>query len=371
VQLQSDPSRSIFVQQLLARALQNNGRPSRSVAESADIASAPIIAALLARQDQKSQAAQQANNKAMANQLVGGSMQTKIPLENLDGQPPDVYSVPTEGPTGAMRSALAGVLAQSPQAMASMAMQQAMPQQQKPEAYTLSPGQVRYQGSQAIAGVPAAPDKDTTDAQNYALAVKGGYKGSFVEYQEQIRRAGASNINTEPLVPTVDPKTGKGVLTPRSQAAGAEPYSAPKPPNEVAQKNLGLVTSMSEAGSRINGYEKAGTIDSSDMKNAALASNPVTHTLTSEGYRQYESAAKQWITNYVFLKSGSNTNPQEISDAWKTFFPQPGDSAEVKKTKAKARTAEEGIWRDKFGSSDSGSSGQSVLTYDPATGTFK
>ncbi len=132
VQLQADPSRSIFVQQLLARALQNNGRPSRSVAESADIASAPIIAALLAKQDQKAQAQQMTQQKALANQLVGGAMRTNIPLENLpdaqgNPQAPDNFSVPTQGPTDPTRQALAGILAQNPQMMGQMAMQQAMP----------------------------------------------------------------------------------------------------------------------------------------------------------------------------------------------------------------------------------------------------
>jgi hypothetical protein len=158
VQLQADPSRSIFVQQLLARALQNNGRPSRSVAESADIASAPIIAALLAKQDQKSQAQQMTQQKALANQLVGGAMRTNIPLENLDGQPADNYSVPTEGPTGANRSALAGILAQNPQMMGQMAAMQAMPKPPpQPEQYTLSPGQSRMQGNQVVASMPANP----------------------------------------------------------------------------------------------------------------------------------------------------------------------------------------------------------------------
>jgi hypothetical protein len=132
LQMQPNPQRSIFIQQLMARALQNNGRPSRSIAESADIASAPIVAALLSRQDQKSALAKQAQQQQLANQLVGNQMRTNIPLENLpndQGQPqaPDVYSVPTEGPTGATRQALAGMLAQSPEAMGQMALSQLMP----------------------------------------------------------------------------------------------------------------------------------------------------------------------------------------------------------------------------------------------------
>ena len=127
LQMQPNPQRSIFIQQLMARALQNNGRPSRSIAESADIASAPIVAALLSRQDQKSALAKQAQQQQLANQLVGGAMRTNIPVENLDGAPPDNYSVPSQSPVDPQRQALAGILAQSPEAMGQMALSQLMP----------------------------------------------------------------------------------------------------------------------------------------------------------------------------------------------------------------------------------------------------
>lgn len=332
---------STFVRQLLAKGLQNNGRGSRSVAESLDIAAQPIVAALLGKKDQATQLKQQEQQKALANQLVGGAMRTNIPLENVGGLPADNYSVPTEGPSGATRSALAGILAQNPQAMSAMAMQQAMPP--KPEAYTLGPGQGRFQGNQQIASMPAAPSEGPSTEQLYKVAQSQGYKGSLMDYQKEIARAGASNINAAPSGYQWTPD-GKLASIPGGPADPAN-----RPPNEVQQKNLELVGSLNDANDRINAHEKAGLTDTSSMKQAALDSNPVTATMTDSDYRKYKAAALQWSANLLYLKSGATANPAEIQNTWREYFPQPNDPPDVKKAKADARQSEVANARDKFG----------------------
>ena len=341
--LTPSPERSIFVQQLLAKALQNNGRGSRSIAESADIASAPIIAALLAKDQQRAQQQQQTKQAALANQLLGGVMQKNIPLENLDGQPPDNFSVPSVGPSDPTRSAMAQAIAQNPQAMTALAMGQIAPPKSEP--YTLGPGQVRFgPNGQPIAGVPAAPPQGTTDAQNYALAKQQGYKGSFVDYQEEIRKAGATNINP-PTGYQWKPDGSLGIIP------GGPADPANKPPNEVAQKNAQLISSLNDANDRIKAHEKAGLTDTSSMAQAALDSNPLTANFTNADYRKYKAAALQWSANLLYLKSGATANPSEIQNTWKEYFPQPNDPPEVRQAKAEARESELKNLRANFGGS--------------------
>lgn len=50
----------------------------------------------------------------------------------------------------------------------------------KPEAYTLSPGQVRFEGDQAVAGVDPAPEKSNPDYEKFLLAQKDPQFKSFL-----------------------------------------------------------------------------------------------------------------------------------------------------------------------------------------------
>lgn len=65
----------------------------------------------------------------------------------------------------------------------------------EPDEFTLSPGQVRFRGTQQLGSVPATPEKESTDVQNYRFAVSQGYKGDFTQWKRENARAGASNTS--------------------------------------------------------------------------------------------------------------------------------------------------------------------------------
>lgn len=351
LQMAPDPSRSIYVQQLMARTLQNNGRGSRSPAESLDIAASPIIAALLGRMDQKQQMQQQAQQKQMANQLLGQTMRKNIELENLSGEKSDTFSVPAQGPTDPTRQALAGILAQNPQMMGAMAMQQAMPPQPKPpDPYTLSPGQVRYgPNGQPIASVPEAPKAP----EGFTL---GDGQTRFGPDGKPI-----ASVQPKPEKPP-NPPAGYQWNADGSLAfvPGGPADPANRQPNEVQQKNKELVDSLGDADQRIREYEKKGVTDTSSKLNAVLGTTPVTAIMQGEDYRKYQSAGLQWAANLLYLKSGATANPAEIQNTWREYFPQPGDSQGVKDAKAAARKAEVQNARGKFGVSAGASVGWSI-----------
>jgi hypothetical protein len=62
------------------------------------------------------------------------------------------------------------------------------------EAFTLSPGQERFKGSQRVAGLPDKPEPASPEFRNYQQAVLQGYNKSFVEYQKELKAAGRTQV---------------------------------------------------------------------------------------------------------------------------------------------------------------------------------
>lgn len=143
-------------------------------------------------------------------------------------------------------------------------------------------------------------------------------------------------------VPQPDGTTQKQWVYP-GQSRGA-PVGAPtttaaaaKPPTEADKKVATLFGSMVTAANNL--ADLAGA-DTSSLGNAALDSNPLTRAATSGDYRKYQSAAKQWSANLLYIKSGATATPEEVYSTYQQFFPQPGDTEEVKAQKAAAREQE-------------------------------
>lgn len=56
--------------------------------------------------------------------------------------------------------------------------------------------------------------------------------------------------------------------------------------------------------------------------------------------KRYESAAKRWAANLLYIKSGAQAGQDEINSTWQQFFPVPGDSQEEIAQKNRARIQE-------------------------------
>lgn len=154
-----------------------------------------------------------------------------------------------------------------------------------------------------------------------------------------------------------------------AQAMGAT--TAPAPAEADKQKSV-LLDGMRAAQSTLD--KLTGNVDTSSLKDRTLESNKITALKTSPEYRKYKAAAKQWVQNYVFLKSGAQAGPAETQDSFEIYFPQPGDSQEVKDQKAIMRQQEMANMAAKYGNQGTPqlpAQGAPPLIYDPATGTFK
>ena len=76
------------------------------------------------------------------------------------------------------------------------------------EAYTLGEGQVRYKGNQVVAkGPEKAPDLPSA-VREYQFAQQQGYKGNFVQFQLDQKRAGATNVAVNTADPTALARAG-------------------------------------------------------------------------------------------------------------------------------------------------------------------
>lgn len=65
------------------------------------------------------------------------------------------------------------------------------------------------EGLRQIAGIPKV-EKQTSDIQEYNKAVEQGFKGSFIDYQTQLRQAGATRVNVDTAGPREFEKKAAG-----------------------------------------------------------------------------------------------------------------------------------------------------------------
>jgi hypothetical protein len=56
--------------------------------------------------------------------------------------------------------------------------------------------------------------------------------------------------------------------------------------------------------------------------------------------KRYESAAKRWAANLLYIKSGAQAGQDEINSTWQQFFPVPGDTQAEIQQKNRARLQE-------------------------------
>lgn len=85
-------------------------------------------------------------------------------------------------------------------------------------------------------------------------------------------------------------------------------------------------------------------MDTSSTKNAVLGAIPLDADLAKQyqdqDFKKYDAAAQRWSANLLYLKSGAQAGADEVRTTSIQYFPQPGDSQEVKEQKAMARRTE-------------------------------
>lgn len=106
---------------------------------------------------------------------------------------------------------------------------------EKPESYTLSPGEQRYRGGELVASVPPTqkPQSAPASVQEYNFAVENGFKGSFTDFVKAKRAPGVV-VNMGDIGSSVAPGTNGAPTVP---VPSINPYEGlpPKVQDDVAK----------------------------------------------------------------------------------------------------------------------------------------
>jgi hypothetical protein len=152
---------------------------------------------------------------------------------------------------------------------------------------------------------PTAPKEPPTSIQEYNFAKGQGYTGTFKQFQEELKKAGATSIN----MPSESERTA-GFLTGRLQTGI----------NQIAK----IVTNNPNAASPKFGSEAVKYLTGSDyLKNLA---NP-------EARQQIENAQLEVLDSALTLGTGAAYTREQLQNYSKSYFPQLGDKPQTIKDK--------------------------------------
>ena len=153
--------------------------------------------------------------------------------------------------------------------------------------------------------------KPTSSIQEYNYAKSQGYTGTFQQYETDMKKAGATNI---------DFNQGQGIAA-------------------------GFADRMASADAILNDPKLLPAM--TDPTKPALAGIPVAgNYMVGPEFQQAEQAQRDFVNAILRRESGAAIAPSEFENAKKQYFPQPGDSEAVIKQKAdNRRIAIDGVVR--------------------------
>ena len=169
-----------------------------------------------------------------------------------------------------------------------------------PRIYTLPDGRV-----------VSAPGMDLS-----AYPGGGGARQPVVEAQD------ASSSQAASVVPGI----------PGAQVIGEKP----KKFTESESTSAGYANRMTEAEARMASVTESG-FDPANIKDNAAAGLPGGNFLVSDGFQLWRQAQEDWVRAKLRKESGAVIGEDEMAREITTYFPQPGDSAEVVAQKAASR----------------------------------
>ncbi len=220
----------------------------------------------------------------------------------------------------------------------------------------------------------ALAPEGTDDQREYDLAVSQGFKGSFFDYQQQMRRAGATSIDmrSPPQAPQGqvyvkddDPNNPLGYRLQNIPGA--------KDPRTEAQQKAGLLSERMKALSA-DVKDEAPTIPTQLLASLAQGGG-ITGGMANAGLsaeqQKHFNAARGWLAGVLRQDTGATIQPFEIAEYYPTFFPVPGDSKEVIAQKKKLREVTENAISANSGRSSAAPQQQQQGTIAPVVGTVE
>lgn len=144
--------------------------------------------------------------------------------------------------------------------------------------------------------------KPTASMQEYQYAVSQGYDGTFQQYETEMKKAGATNIDF----------------------------------NQNQGLSAGFADRMAAANAVLD--DPAITKAQTDLGQQAMGGLPVVgNFLTSKERQMADQAQRDFVNAILRRESGAVISPSEFDNAAKQYFPQPGDTPQVIEQKRQNR----------------------------------
>jgi hypothetical protein len=188
--------------------------------------------------------------------------------------------------------------------------------------------------------VPVAgkPEKLPSAIEGYNFAVDQGFKGTFIDYQKEMARAGANNVITSYGAPVsgVDPEGNPVFFQPSKDGGkaaiipGVRPEA--KPLNESQANAAGFANRLEMANDVLSS-----TLFKPTIGNQLGAAIPYSNAFLSNEQQKVEQAKREFINAQLRRESGAAIGSSEFDNANLQYFPQPGDKPDVLEQKARSR----------------------------------
>lgn len=187
--------------------------------------------------------------------------------------------------------------------------------------------------AQSYTGFQAPKDTRTGDMKEYELARRQGFKGSFVDFQKQIKQAGATNIsNTVNGSQSLPFKIPNGFMLKDADdpSKGVTPIPGSNPDKSVAG-DAGKIQMLRVAQEAYKNVEKLVFDEDGSLNQTNLAAALVNFP-KSDG-RTINQKMEVGIQAITRLETGAAMPPEEVKNTRKRFQPTIGDSDKQAKEK--------------------------------------
>jgi hypothetical protein len=239
--------------------------------------------------------------------------------------------------------------------MQGLAMQAATKKQEPaPVAYGADQTVGHWDGGRFIPAftTPSKPgsNEQPSSVREYQFAQQQGYKGTYQQFQLDMKRAGATSVTFGTGATPMQMPDGSIVLGQLSSTPGVGPQIVKGPDGKPmrpppqdrdirmteAQAKAATFKSQMEFAER----ELAGVpIDQTKLYGQmdTVMAGGITNPIASPAAQRARQAQEQWAEAFLRFKTGAATTKDEVRANVRTFFPQPGDSAAVIEQKKRAR----------------------------------
>ncbi len=204
---------------------------------------------------------------------------------------------------------------------------------EKPEAYTLSPGQTRFEGDKVVAAVPPeAPKPEGPRVVGRSLV---GPDGKVI-YRDPLAPAAPREprlVQVETVGPDGKPVTQ--FVEPTAGASYPKPSGQGKPATGQQRRALNFFNRGKEAEEIASSLEEGQEISPTKLKYVPDFANVV----LSDANQAYRQAQRTFTEARLRKESGATIKDDEYENDARTYFAQPGDSEATKAQKRALRRA--------------------------------